>query len=114
MQLRKIYINRDIIVKDNARKKAASRASLTVFTFKKLSSFLHLQKLFSSSFILIHFDEKRILYIDLNASKEFNLVAHVYYDVDEKTRKLNEEFKQKTKQLILFLSRLLSDVETRY
>ena len=107
-------MNRDIIVKNNARKKAASRASLTVFTFKKFSSFLYLQKLFSLSFILIHFDEKRILYIDLNASKKFDLVAHVYHDVDEKTRKLNEKFKQKTKQLILFLSRFLFNVETKY
>ena len=69
-----------------------------------------LQKLFSSPSILHHHDEKRVLYVDLDASKEFGFGAHIFHSTDESS----DPPKQKAEQSILFLSRLLTDAETRY
>ena len=105
-------------------------------TPKELNSFDQLQKLLASPRILIHFDDNRWLYIDLDASKEFGLAAHVYYCADDDPTKLgkhtNKIFgqavqtssfdsetsaeypRQKSQQPILFLSRMLTDAEARY
>ncbi len=112
LQLRKTHLTRSVKgVRGNARKKAASRTHLTIPTPKELNAFHHLQKLFSSPTILIHHDRKRILYVALDASKEFGFGVHVYHS----TEPLGPDPpKQKSQQSILFLSRLLTDTETRY
>ena len=111
LQLRKTYLTRTVSVRGNARKKVAARTHLTIPTPKELNVFHHLQKLFSSPTILHHHDEKRVLYVDLDGSKEFGFGAHVYHSTDESSTSIP---KQKSQQSILFLSRLLSDAETRY
>ena len=114
LQQRKVYLTRVVAEKGvggNARKKVAARTYLTTPTPKELNAFHHLQKLFSSPIILVHFDDKRRLFIDLDASKEFGFGAHVYHSLDEDIASIP---KQKSQQSILFLSRLLSDAETRY
>lgn len=67
-------------------------------------------KLFSSTSILHHHDEKRVLYVDLDASKEFGFGAHIYHSTEESS----DPPKQKSQQSIIFLSRLLTDAEIRY
>jgi len=59
----------------------------------------------------MHFSSKQQLYIDLNVFKEFNFEAHVYH-----TKKITEDStsKQKFMKSVLFLSRLLQDVEMQY
>ena len=120
LQQRKTYLTRTVCVGGNARKKATARTHLTMPTPKELNAFHHLQKLFSSPTILHHHDEKRVLYIDLDASKEFGFGAHVYHCTDDLPSKTNpveppkQPPKQKSQQSILFLSRLLTDAETRY
>ena len=111
-QLRKTYLTRTVNVGGNARKKATARTQLTMPTPKELNAFHQLQKLFSSPTILHHHDEKRTLYIDLDASKEFGFGAHIYHSTDEMSN--GDPPKQKSQQSILFLSRLLTNAETRY
>ena len=52
-----------------------------------------------------------MLYVDLDDNKEFGFGVHVYHSTNESSISIS---KQKSQQSILFLSRLLSDVETRY
>lgn len=91
-------------------------------TPKELNAFHQLQKLFASPSILHHFNEWRQLFIDLDASKEWGLGAVIYHIVDDEgqqgpssTQAGTTDFpKQKSQQPILFLSRLLTEAETRY
>ena len=87
---------------------------LTMPTPKELNAFHQLQKSFASSTILHHFDEKKQLYVDLDASKEFGFGAHVYHSSEADSQKPLDSPKQKSQKPILFLSRLLTDVKTRY
>ena len=82
LQERKTFLTKTISVRGNARKKATAHMHLTMPSPKELNSFHQLQKLFSLSSILHHHDEKRILYVDLDASKEFGFGAHIYYFTD--------------------------------
>ena len=79
---------------------------------KELNVFHQLQKLFDSLKILIHFDEKRQFYADLNVSKKFEFEVHVYHLTNSLL--ILQASGQKLQQLILFLSRLLTDAEMRY
>jgi len=56
----------------------------------------------------MHFLSKQQLYIDLDVFKEFDFEVHVYH-----TKKFTEDdtSKQKFMKSVLFLSRLLQDVE---
>ena len=107
LQQRKTYLTRAVKdVKGTARKRLSHRTYLTAPTPKELNAFHHLQKLFASPMILFHFDDKLVLYIDVDASKEFGISARIYYCID------NEN--QISQKPIMFLSRLLTDAETRY
>jgi len=56
----------------------------------------------------MHFSSKQQLYINLNVFKEFDFKAHIYY-----LKEIAEDStsKQKFMKSVLFLSRLLQDVE---
>ena len=110
LQERKTFLTKTISVGGNARKRATAHTHLTMPTPRELNSFHQLQKLFSSPSILHHHDKKRVLYVDLDASKEFGFEAHIYYSTDDSA----DPPKQKSQQSILFLSRLLTDAKTRY
>ncbi len=78
----------------------------------ELDSFSLIQKAFSEPSFLFHFDDKLGLFIDLDASKEGSFGAMVYHvkgDIKE-----GEHPGRSQVQPILFLSRLLKDLETRY
>ena len=122
LQERKIYLNQTATkgASSNARKRIASTTKLAMPSPREQNVFHHLQKLFASPSILHHFDERRQLYIDLDASKEFGFGAHIYHSKADDKGQSNtpplspEDPKQLDKQPIMFLSRLLSDAETRY
>ena len=73
--------------------------------------------LFLRLLILSHFDSKQQLYINLNVSKEFEFNVYVYH-IKSDLMKFSLNFiswsDQKKTEFILFLSCLLSDVETQY
>ena len=111
LQERKTLLGRTVKVAGNARKKAANRTVLTTPTPRELNAYHQLQKMFASPTLLHHFDPRQQLYVDLDASKEFGFGAYVYHsdEVAEGTSPL-----QKQRRPVLFLSRLLTDAETRY
>ena len=125
LQLRKTFLNKfNRSMRGNARKRTVDSTYLTMFTLKKLNAFHQLQKAFTAFIILYHFDNKRQLYVNLDNNKEFGYETHVYHSFDDEKsdsskqksddEKLMNSSKQKSQQLILFLNRLLTDVETRY
>ena len=57
----------------------AGRTSIEEPTFSELDSFHQLQGLFSRLIILIHYDLKHQLYVDIDASKEFGFKVHIYH-----------------------------------
>lgn len=119
LQLRKTYLNKSIrdnsqsSIRGNARKRLARRTHLGKPTPKELNAFHQLQKMFASPTILHHFDEVLQLFVDLDASKEFGFGAYVYH-VRGLTKASAEYPGQKSHLPILFLSRLLTEAETRY
>ena len=115
LQQRKVALTQGLrlrLVKGNARKNAASRLGINMPTPKELNAFHHLQSMFSKPSILVHFSPKRLLYIDMDASKEVGVGAYAYHVTVEPTTKSPP--KQKTIQPILFLSRELTGPEAQY
>ena len=99
-------------VEGNARKKEAARTSLSGVTPAELDSFHQLQTLFSRPTILTHYESKRRLYVDLDASKARGFGAMVYHCKEEEQE--TDPPRKSTIQLILFLNKLLNDTESRY
>lgn len=110
LQRRKTLLNRTITVQGTARKRAAGRTGIAEPTPKELNAFHHLQRLFARPTLLAHFNLKRQLYINIDASKEFGFGAHVYHTKTD-TESISGP---KNTEPILFLSWLLTDAETRY
>ena len=63
----------------NKWKWLADHISIVESISKELNTFHHLQILFLRLIILSHFDSKQQLYINLDASKEFDFSAHIYH-----------------------------------
>lgn len=95
---------------NNAHKHAADRTGVIEATSQKLNTFHQLQTLFAQPTILIYFVLKQQLYIDIDAFKKFSFDTHIYH-FKKVTTGIS---KQKSMKSILFLSRLLTDAETRY
>ena len=81
---------------------------------QKLTSFLNIQETLSQSFILLHNNPEKVLWIDLNASKEFGFKAIVFYITSSKT--ISEECwpSANTIQPILFFFRLLAPAKRNF
>ena len=93
------------------RKSFATRASVNNPTRSEEVAFRTLQQALSKPSFLAHFDSKRPLYINLDASKVFGFGAIIYHIDGE----LNNEYPKRSQvRPVLFLSRLLKDAETRY
>ena len=119
---------------NSKHKTTAARLRLEKPTPKELNAYHQLQQMFARPTMLHHHDPKRQLYVDLDASKEWGLAAHVYHVKEDlpkpsagtdlhtnmkaatkKTGKATADHpKQKSLQPILFLSRQLKPAETRY
>ena len=63
--------------------------------------------------ILISFDNKRTLFIDVDSNK-INEIDTIIYYLDDDELDLKEYLDRKYIRLILFLSRLLKNAKTRY
>ena len=97
--------------KGRQRKIYSQRTVLENPTDEELNSYRLLQEAFSKASFLVHFDRDRVLYIDIDASKQRGFGAMVYHlkaGADpEKPRATDIE-------PILFLSRLLNTAESKY
>lgn len=112
LQHRKIILLRAFSFnKERVRKIYNQKIVLKSSIVEKLNFYKQLQKFFERVEFLVHFDRNRILYIDIDVFKQRDFDAIIYHlkkDVNlEKSRKTNVKS-------ILFLSRLLNFVETRY
>ena len=120
LQDRKTMLTKDIRMngheKGNKRESAARRALLSSPSETELSSFEALQRAFAQPTTLVHFNKARKLYIDLDASKKVGFGAMVYHVKEPNASAMSAVStpKQKDVEPILFLSRSLSDAETRY
>ena len=80
-------------------------------SIEKLKSYRLLQKNFNKTSFLVHFNSNRQLYINIDVFKrrEFEtMIYHLKVDVNlDKLKRNDIEF-------ILFLSRMLSEIETKY
>ena len=109
LQIRKMDLLKPAPKAGNPRKVYSLRTHLDQPTEQEIASFCTLQDLLSQPSFLMHFDLKKRLYIDLDASKEFRfstMIYHVKGNVLTTTRELKEaEYPVKTAvQPILFLS----------
>jgi hypothetical protein len=97
--------------KKNRRKKFINRTKI-IFIDKKMTSFLLLQKNFTKTILLIHFDKNKWFWIDLDEFKEFDfevIVFHVIKKFSKETWSIKNDI-----QLIMFLSRLLIFAKKNY
>ena len=111
LQLRKTQLLQHAFKSRNVRKSYSFRTRFVAFALE-IEAFKLIQKALFISTYLIHFDNKRRLYVDLNSNKEMN-INDVIYHVTDNEDSLTYSFR-KSIQSIMFLSRLLSSVEIRY
>ena len=96
-------------IEDNACKSFARTTIVDLLTSSELDIFYHLQTMFLRPTNLTHYNPSRQLYIDMNAFKEFGFSTHIYHMKNSDRSSI-----QKSMESILFLSKALSDAETRY
>ena len=112
LQRRKILFLRQFSsIKKFIRKIYFKKIVLNNFSTKKLKSYKLLQKTFNRTFFLIHFNSKRIFYINIDVFKrrEFDaMIYHLKFDVDFVKSKRSDI------ESILFLFRMLNEIETKY
>ena len=116
LQDKKIELLRDESTAESAKRFYFSKTRVQHSTAEELTSFDALQIVLTKSFYLVHSNFKRQLFIDLNASKKFDFDVMLYYVKKVYLDQLESD-KYSSRHVIesiLFLSRLLTDVETRY
>lgn len=112
LQNLKTSLLKNASAKDNSRKICSSRTRLIESTTVESKSFKTLQAALFSSFNLAHCDLNKMLWVNLDAFKEFEFDAVVFH-VKEST--ITTKWSSCIAvQLIMFLSRLLISVETNY
>lgn len=115
LQIRKANLNKTLRLKARssnagvASKRKAVAILVTAPTPLELDAFHHLQSSFSRPSMLIHFVVWRILFIDIDASKDRGFGVMVYQSKDEKNPPTSTSIRP-----ILFLSKLLTPAESRY
>ena len=111
LQLRKTQLLQHAFKSRNVRKSYSFRTKFVEFTFE-IEAFKIIQKSLSISTYLIHFDNKRRLYVDLDFSKKMS-IENVIYHVADNENSLTYSFR-KSIQSVMFLNRFLSSVEIKY
>ena len=98
--------------KGRPRKKYASTLLLDTPTPAELTSFECLQDELSKPSLLVHFNPDRVLWIDLDASKEFGFGVQVFHVKGEAPK---EKWPARSQiEPIMYLSRLLTSAERSY
>lgn len=102
--------------KGHQRKVYSQRAILAQPSSEELAAYEALQAAFSSPTFLIHFDRGRILFIDVDASKEHGFGIVIYHAKNEAKYRDDPKLLMVRTDMepILFLSKCLTDAESRY
>lgn len=96
------------------RQAYASKTRLEAPSEKELASFHALQEALCRPTMLVHHNPDRVLWIDLDASKEFGFGAVGFHAVTEDALPQGKWPTSTSMQPILFLSRLLTTAERNY
>ena len=112
LQRRKILLLRQSsFTKGTIRKIYSKRIVVDNSSAEKLESYRQLQEAFSFASFLIHFSLERVLYIDIDVSKRREFDAMIYH---LKSDCNSDKSKRSDIESILFLFRMLNEVETKY
>lgn len=113
LKARKINLLKSDLNVKNVRKFYFVRIAISMISSVEQTFFDALQVVLFKSTYLIHFDSLRQLYVNFNAFKERDFEALVFH-----VKKADMNFKKYSScnliEFILFLSRLLISIETRY
>ena len=114
LQKLKIELLHDESVVDNVKKVYSRNIRIKNFIIKELAFFQTLQSLLVKLFYLVHSNSRRKLYVDFDSNKKFELTDMMYH-VKNNVKWNDKEYSfRKIIESILFLNRLLTNVETKY
>ena len=111
LQMRKTLLLQQTSKSENARKSYSSKIKF-IESFAEIDAFKIIQKSLSTSTYLVHFDNKRQLYIDLDSSKEMKIDDVIYHVIDDSN--FISYSIRKFIQSVMFLNRLLNSAKHRY
>ena len=113
LQIRKTMLLKNESIQELKRRTFSKETFLKKSITKKLDAFEQLQADFARSSWLTHFDKSRILHVDVNVSKkEFEVIVyHLKKKRDFKDHKISSK---KDVDSILFLSKILTSMKSRY
>lgn len=114
LQALKTSLLRDAPLGGQQRRAYASKTRLGAPTPQELASFLSIQDALSQPSTLVHHNPDKILWIDLDASKEFGFGAIVFHTASNEALPDGLWPSSASVQPILFLSRLLTSAERNY
>ena len=99
------------LLKDSAQKTFIYHISMN-FTSKEIKTFITLQKLFTKSIFLTHFNSVKHLYINVDTSKQYEFETVIYYVNKDSVKTADIQWNKI--HFILFLSKLLTSVKKKY
>ena len=114
LQQLKIELLHDESVDDNVKKIYSRNIKIKNFTFEEIIFFQILQSLLIKFFYLVHSNFVRKLFVNFDSNKKFELIDMIYHVKNNVNWNDKEYSSRKFIELILFLSRLLIDVEIKY
>ena len=117
LQERKTRLLRHASIKGRSRQQHSRRISIDDSSSTEIDAFSQLQKSFSRFTFLIHFDKIRVLYIDIDVNKKRDydvMIYHVKRRDDVESVVFSSSSKRTDVELIMFFSKILSSVESRY
>lgn len=107
----KSFLRQSSFNKKTIRKIYSKKTIMNNFLIEKLKSYRFLQKTFNKISFLIYFNLKRQFYIDINVFKWREFDAMIYYF---KTNNNFNKFKRNDIKFILFLNKILNEIEFKY
>lgn len=115
LQKLKTRLLKNAFFKENVRKAFSSKYRLSSSSQAKKASFDSLQEAFSNLSILVHHNSADELWIDLNASHDFDFDVQMFHvKLDYKSNTFKKWSSKSVVKFILFLSRTLTAAERNY
>ena len=114
LQQLKIELFHDEFVIDNVRKSYFRNIRIKNSTIEEIVSFRILQSLLTKFFYLVHSNFTRKLFVNFDFNKKFELIDMIYHVKNSANWNDKKYSSRKSIEFILFFSRFLIDVETKY
>ena len=112
LQRRKTFLLRQFSFnKKTIRKIYLKKTMINNFSIEKLKSYRFLQKTFNKTSFLMHFNSNRQFYINIDVFKRREFETIIYHF---KINVIFDKFKRNDIEFILFLNRMLNEIEIKY